>query len=446
MTESSSPAQGRPEDVVIIVSASAHSGLRFISELIRQAGRSPRWLAGERTADSRLDRSVTLFDDTAATPDLADPVALAEAAERLAGGRPAALLCWDDDTMIATAQAARRLGLPGPPPDALQRCRHKYAARRALRAAGLTSPGFGLLSCAEDADQVAAEVGMPAVIKPINGSGSHLVRRVTDAGQLATAYRELARAAGGGPTAHGGSYARPITDPDTGQQLRPDRCFLVEGMLSGSEYSVEVVVRDGAVEQVLLLDKFLVDGDYFERGFCWPPLDLPDDRAALLSRAVDGAVTALGIDNTTAHVEVLDDPVLGPTIVEVNAGRPGGQIIGLLADVGVGVDLRAEHLALTLGEPAPRRAGPKLPPPLATLTLYPDRPGTILRLDGLDAVEQHPDVITMVQAAYPGDRLDTDHETFPVNVLVAGLETRQDLLSTYRELDDALDFVMTDQP
>lgn len=427
-------------DVVVLVAEVGSGAIGALAETARQLGCSPRLVLSDRTPAPVLARSAEVTDAVVQVPDVTDPAALAAAATGLAGGRPAALLSWYDGTIVPAARAAELLGLPTAPWRPLQRCRHKYAARRALRAAGLTGPGFALLGGAAGAASVAAEVGLPAVVKPVNGSASSLVRRVATADELAAAYREFADRSG---AEMDGLYARTLVDPDTGEELDPTRTFLVEGQLSGAEYSAEVLVRpDGGVEHVALLDKFLIGDDFFERGFCWPPLDLPAAGRDRVLSTVDDAIRALGLRSTPAHVEVLDDPVLGPTVVEVNAGRAGGQLIGMMTSLGTGTDLRAEHLCLALGRPAPPRAAPKLPPPLATMTIFGDRPGRLVRIDGLDALAEHPDVLLVVPVIQAGEVLTTDHETFPLNVLVAGPTTRDELEQTYRELATAVRFVV----
>lgn len=427
-------------DVVVLVAEAGPGAIGALSEAARQLGCSPRLVLADRAPAPVLAQAAEVTDAVVQVPDVTDPGALAEAATGLAGGRPAALLSWYDGTLVPTARAAELLGLPTAPWRALQRGRHKHAARRALRAAGLAGPRFALLGSAADADRVAAEVGLPAVIKPVNGSASNLVRRVATAAGLAEAYRELADRSG---AAMDGLYARPLRDPDTGEELDPTRTFLVEGELTGAEYSADVLVRpDGGVELVTLLDKFLIGDDFFERGFCWPPLDLPAAGQQRIASTVDGAIRALGLRSTTAHVEVLDDPVLGPTVVEVNPGRAGGQLIGMMSVLGTGTDLRAEHLCMALGRPAPPRDAPKLPPPLATMTIFGDRTGRLVRIDGLDELSEHPDVMLVVPAVRPGDQLTTDHETFPLNVLVAGLTTRDQMEEVYRELAATVRFVV----
>lgn len=423
-----------------VVLVSSHGpGISMLPEAVRDAGLAPMAVLGRAAAPDVVTRLRPQLDKLSQIDDPTDPQAVADAATALCGGTPAAVLSVHDGTIVAAAAAATLLGLPAAPPAALARARHKYAARRALAAAGLTGPRFALLDSAEAAAAVAEQVGLPAVLKPVNGSGSNLVRRVSDVAGLAAAYRELAAAA---PGALGGMYDQKLVDPDTETRLDPTRVFLVESMLTGREYSVELVLRDGEPEPVLVLDKFLVDGDHFECGFCWPPLELAADRVTALADTAVAAARALGLDRTLAHVELYDDPRLGPTVVEVNAGRGGGQLIGPLTAVATGVDPRAELIALATGGPRPQRSAPTLPPPLATLTVFGRESGRLVAIEGLDEARIHPDVISTVVATAIGEHLDHSYETFPINFLVAGLETRDELAQTYQELADTVHLVV----
>jgi biotin carboxylase len=373
-----------------------------------------------------------LFDGLAVVDDPTDPHQLADAARGLSRGhRLGALFSASDGTLVAAARAAELLGVGRTPASALALCRNKFAARRAMRDAGLSTPGFALLHDAEHAATVAAEVGLPAVIKPVNGAGSHLVERVHTVDELAAAYRKIADQLLDVPQLRN-LYTTPLDTID------PSRSFLVETMLDGPEFTLDFVVRDDEVEVLPVVDKFLIDDRFFELGFVSPPLGLPAEREKLIIEHTAAAVRALGLDNVAGCVEVIDDEHAGPTVVEVN-GRPGGQLLGTLYGLRTGVNTGAEVISLARGVPCPRDE-PPLPIPLATLTVFPERTGRLRAVHGLDKVAELPDVIRVVPSVRPGDLVTTDYEMFAVNLVVAGFVDYADLVDVYQQATELVTF------
>jgi biotin carboxylase len=420
---------GAARTVVIVVGSSSTAGLAGLVPSIRARGLRPAVL--HSTAPSPGVRA--LADEADLHAGIADPYhppAVAAAAVALAGGVPAAVVSWHDGTIVAAAHAAARLGLGRTDWRGLARARNKYAARRALRAAGLPVPRFATIGAPGQAAEVAAEVGLPAIVKPLSGTASSLVRRVDTVAALAQAHRDLAQRL---PLLLGDMYTHPVADPDAGQAMDQTRTFLVEGLLRGTEVCADAIVRGGAVEHLLMLENALPDEQFFGRGFTLPPVSLPAGRQAAMWRAVDGAVAALGIDNTLVHIEVIDDAELGPTVVEVNAGRGGGVLIGPMVEACLGADLREEYLSLVLDLPAPPRADARMPTPLANLVFFPPEQGRLVALEGLDQVEEYPDVV-MVRPPETGGVASADHESSPLNVLVYGLESAAELRSVHDEL------------
>ncbi|MEU6076823.1 ATP-grasp domain-containing protein [Micromonospora sp. NPDC047074] len=398
---------------------------------IRKLGLTPLLVSGPadpadwRRLTDAYQRAVRIDDPT----DAAQVVA---AAKTVAGGAElAGIVTGSDGVVVTAAEASALLGLAGPDPAALARTRNKYAARRTLAAAGLPTPRFALLESVDAVARVAAEVGFPAIVKPLNGTASHGVRRVDGPAELAEAYRQLTDRL---PEAMDGLYRRPL--PAADGPLDPTRVLLVEAVLQGREYCVDVVLRDGAPEPAALVDKFLVDERFFEQGFLWPA-ELPEPGREALLRAAVAAVTALGLDQTVAHVELIDDVRHGPTIIEVNPGRPGGQLLPRLNELVTGIDLTAEYLALHLNLPRPRRQPAALPMPLATLTVFGHGTGRVVAVHGLAELHDLPDVIDVVTAIEPGYVLTGEHEVFAVNVLVDaadGAQAVRELYATVSEL------------
>lgn len=426
-TESGRDGRG----TVCIVSPIGAGAVATLARTIRDRGLAATLITGPLGAE-RAAQLAALVDRMVAIDDPFDPLQVAAAATGLAGDRkPAAVLTWWDGSIVVAAAAAKLLGIDTSPVTGLARARNKHAARRALAAAGLSVPPFALMTDVAEAEVIATTVGLPAIVKPIAGAASVLVRLVRSVAELVRAYEAATTRL---PTVLPGIPLESVADPG-GQPVDGTRALLVEGMLRGREYSADVIVRDGDVEVGLVLDKFLVTEEFFECGFVWPPLDVcTPEWGQLIADTVTRAIRALGLENTVAHVELIDDEQLGPTIVEVNAGRPGGQIIGLLMRHAVGWDVAAEHLALALGDPPPLREAPLLPPPLATMTVFPERSGRVRSLHGLEELAKHPNVVSVVPHVKPGDLVSAELETYAVNALVSSLGTRRQLLDLYAEM------------
>jgi biotin carboxylase len=417
------------DEIVVVVHDTGLSWVDQTAGAIRAAGCQVGLVTGAappaelEPLASRVDRLATVTDPT-------DPGAVAGAARELARDRRlGAVLSSNDGCVASAAAAAELLGIGRAPARAVALSRNKYATRRALCRAGLPGPRFALLTGEAGAERVAAEVGFPAIVKPVNGTGSHLVREVRSATELAAAYRMMVKRV---PVAGTGRlYARPLSGADG---VDPRRAFLVESRLRGREFCVDLIVRDGAVEQLPLVDKALVDERFFELGFVTPPFGLAPDREAAIRRAVDAAIRAIGLENAVAHVEVIDDETLGPAIVEINAGRPGGPSPHTLYRLTAGVDMVAELVAVARGARAPR-AAPVLPTPLGTLTIFGAGTGRLRAIHGLDRVAAHPDVLEVIAIRGPGDPISAERETHVLLVVTAGFLDAGDLAETYDEVN-----------
>lgn len=407
--------------VVLIREARGH-WVGEVAAAVHAAGHRAVLLAPPIDAAERASL-ITVVDEIVAVEDVYDAEAVA-AKIRSAFGIPAAVVTGSDGAIVSTARVAELLGVARCPASVFARCADKSAVREALAAAGLPGPAFALISSAAEAAAVAERVGLPAIVKPVNGAGSNLVRTVSTVEELAAACELLA--------------ARLPESPDPRYHRRlgaldPAKTFLVEGLLRGPEYAVDVLVRDGVVEPVEILDKPLIDERKFELALSCPPAGLSDERAALVTDAASAAVRALGLDNTVAHVEVIDDADRGPTIVEVNAGRPAGSIMPLLAKLRTGIDVFAELTALALGAPPPAREPAKLPIPLGMLILYASGSGRLKEVGGLDEVAALPEVVDVVTTVSPGQVLTDEQETYAVNLVVAGFADHDDLAALHAE-------------
>jgi biotin carboxylase len=242
----------------------------------------------------------------------------------------AGVLCWDEATLEAAARSARDLGLPGPDPEAVRRCRDKHLTRRALDAAGVPQARSFAVETVRQARAAADRVGYPLVVKPRALSGSYGVIRVDDPGELADAVE----------------HARAASIPGVPTGAAP---LLVEEYLDGPEISVDSVVVGGRVTPLILARKELGFPPYFEE--VGHVVDASDPLLADpgLRSALQGAHEAVGFGTGWTHVEFR--LVRGkPRLVEINA-RLGGDLIPYLGWLATGVDPGLVAAAVAVGAP-----------------------------------------------------------------------------------------------
>src|SRR5262249_50230854 len=148
-----------------------------------------------------------------------------------------------------------------------------------------------------------------------------------------------------------------------------EHTFLVEQLLEGQEFSAEIVVREEQFFRIALFHKFLINRrGFLECGFTLPPLDIVKGEEERIWRYIEHCLQALGVNETTAHVEVMLTPS-GPVLIEANVGRAGGQILAKAVKQATGVDLRSEVVAAYAQLPRPQPDTPTFTGQITTLTI-----------------------------------------------------------------------------
>jgi carbamoylphosphate synthase large subunit len=266
-----------------------------------------------------------------------------------------------DQAVLPTARLAERLGLPGLPVRTAEIVADKRRMRAAFEAAGVPSPK-GREIGREDAAEALAEIGLPAVVKPVDGSGQRGVTEVRSAEELPAA---LERALGASRTG----------------------AAVLERFLEGDELTV---------------NGFLLDGEYFPMsvtqrllhpppplGVCIAhryPSGLSAERERELFELARAASRAVGIETGPSYVQLrVDGDATG--VIEVGA-RLGGGKDAELAKLVTGFDaIRAETLR-ALGGLTPGDLEPGQPvAPVGQVRFVVAPPGRIVRLNAAPAFE-----------------------------------------------------------
>ncbi len=199
--------------------------------------------------------------------DTGEPGAVLDACRRLAHRDGLAGVTSSSEYFAATAaEVATKLGLPGPDPLALARCRHKDRQRAVLAEAGVPVPAYRPVADAAAAARAAEAIGYPVVVKPTTGSGSVGVRLCPDAAAV---------------RAHAAGLLAGAVD----ERGRPvPRLVLVERYLTGPEFSVETFDRT----VVAVTRKYLGPEPYFvETGHDVPAQVPPGEALVRLATGAD---------------------------------------------------------------------------------------------------------------------------------------------------------------
>ena len=241
------------------------------------------------------------------------------------------VLTLSDMAQVTTARVAARAGLRGTGTRAAQLARDKYRQRALAERAGLPLVRSILLDPGVRAAAADLPGPPPWVVKPIDAGGSAGVTLARTESELGTACA----------AAQAQSFA--------------GRC-LVEQWIPGSEWSLEIVVVDGAIQSRFFTAKVLAGPDWFveRREVVGQDPDAGDVRA--MDDVMRRMVALYDVETAVCHLEVRVDRG-NATPIEM-AVRPAGADIPELVRLARGRDLYAELVAALAG----RALGPASAP------------------------------------------------------------------------------------
>lgn len=196
--------------------------------------------------------------------------------------------------------------------DALLNTRFKPTMRERLRQAGVPSCWSAVAKDADELVRLARSSGQARLIaKPIDGTGSRAVV---------------------------GIESPALLGPQWVREHVHEFPVLLEQFLEGREYSVESFTAHGVHHFAGITEKSIDSATFIETGHVFPA-PLAPEVAQAIQAYVAQALTALGVDNTPAHTEVMLTAD-GPRIIETHT-RVGGDSIPALVEEVTGIDLYA---------------------------------------------------------------------------------------------------------
>ncbi|HTZ43981.1 MAG TPA: ATP-grasp domain-containing protein [Jatrophihabitans sp.] len=338
---------------------------------------------------------------------------LDDTARRLRELRPGGIVTFSDEVLMLAAELAVRLGLPFNDPVTTARLTSKELQRARLRECGVDNLPSRPLRTGADFPAAIAEVGYPAVLKPVHGAGSRdtyllsgpaddrLAHDLLD-GEVAFVLEEYL-------------HGRPTTD-------------------FGDYVSVESLVTPERVQHFAISGKLPLVPPFRERGHIWPStLDEHDE--GLVKDLITRALRALGVRLGFTHTELKLTPT-GPRIIEVN-GRLGGGLNDL-GRIAYGVDLVQIAGQVALGQPVPPIPERADRVHLNYRTLSPTAPFTLHGVHGTDALRRVPELTGYRLQSEAGQRYDASVESRFLDQISLVADDHAGLLAAIRRAREVL--------
>jgi biotin carboxylase len=282
--------------------------------------------------------------------DIRDRDGVLQAAREL---EVAGILTTGSDVGVPTIGAVvDGLGLAGTGYEAAVACSDKQAMKRAFQATNTPTADYRVAHTPAEARAAVSGIGLPALIKPPDSSGSRGVTVVRATGDLAPAF-------------------------DAALAISRTGGVVVEQFLSGRELGAQVVVVGATVHDCIVHN----DTVWTRHGSVPVGHSLPSREAASvdgrIGEILERAITGLGIRDTIVNADVIlvDDE---PYVLEIGA-RMGGTCLPETISLWRGFDAYQVAVALAVGE-KPRLEARHEPIPNASRLLWSDREGTLRRV------------------------------------------------------------------
>ena len=308
-----------------------------------------------------MDGHVSSVDDVLRAASECDPIGL------LAASEPA---------VVAVAQAASKLGLHGVSPWAATRTRNKVALRQALAAKGLPNPLYREVIDSDEAERAAKEIGLPVIVKPVDGYAGLGVRRVDHPEDVSLAFL-------------------------LAQRHSRQGVIMIESYLEGAEYSVEGIKVDGEFRVFGIAQRERGESAHQYPSAVFMPADVGASTQGALIAMARASLTAIGMMSGPAHVEFIMTRT-GPYVIEIGAYTGAARIESALIHLSTGVDTLRACLQVAVGSVLPTNM---LRSDGAAACWIDARPGIVAAIEGMEEAKRAPGVERVHVGVQPGDEV-----------------------------------------
>ncbi len=261
---------------------------------------------------------------------------------------------------------------------------NKDFARIAYQQNNVPSAKFAIINEQTDMNNIAEQVPFPMVLKPVASSSSKAVEMIDNVQQLQQRFDALKSV----DTSFMGFANRQL--------------FMVEELLQGDEFSVELALKDGIAFYQSVTEKRKTDLPYFVELGHISPATIDTQLSDNLIEVSISACVALGLSTGVFHVELINTSD-GPRIVEVNPRPAGDKIASHLVPLSHNIDLYELHLKM-LNEALPQK--PECSDKVAAIFfITSDKNGTVAKINIPPALAAHQGIVELELYVSEGDEV-----------------------------------------
>lgn len=295
-----------------------------------------------------------------------------------------AILCLIDTRLPEAARLAQELRLRHLNPASAALLRDKGHVRERLARRAIPTPEFEVVASAEALHRAVERMGLPVLIKPVDGYGSQNI--------VVLRYPE--------------DVAPPLCPLDSLLPQRTDyglgvyaqERLLVERYMEGQVIGCDTFSLDGRHTLLGIHDKnFFEPPSFAIRGGCFTPRHAG---FASIEMCLFEILDGVGFDHGAAHTELMLTSE-GPRLIEVNPRLVGAKIPRLVGQT-LGRDIHADLIDLHLGRWSPAPAGGE-PGVGVTRWIVASEPGILERVELPEHVDAGVRVVELLKRG--GDRV-----------------------------------------
>ena len=228
-----------------------------------------------------------------------------------------------ESALPTVAYVAKKLGLVSNSEESIKLTQSKFAQRQALEEAGIVVPKYYLVENEDDLKKV--QCRFPVIVKPVDSGGSQGICKVDKSEKLVEAYRYAVE------------YSRTSK-------------AIVEEFVDGREFSVEYISHQGKHYFLQITDKVTSGAPRFVEMQHHQPANIPESVWNRIKEMVEGALTALKIENSASHTEIKWNSNDELFIIETGARMGGDYITSDLVRLSTGYDFVEGAIKLAVGK------------------------------------------------------------------------------------------------